>query len=434
MPPEPQRLLTDAINEVRYLAATTNTHRYRLIMRYFYDQHHLHQYALAPSQVLTHVQEALTDYTVADCQQDLESLVRWDNLDPNWELGLAGVRTIEDFKRCNVLYSATPDAIAIEELIIALEQQGTQVGELDGSAMTRLWDLLLRLEEVIALPASDTLRPERMREAWEELWLRFEDLSKSSNDYTGNMRQQERERLLDLDAFQLYKEALLTYLTRFAEGLASYRSRIAPCLGAWPVESLADTVAAGALATTRQFETREFLRDYYRQRIASFVSWLSPGGSADQLHAYATHAIERVLRTARRLSEARRGAISPANDLLALADQFLTCQQNLQRTEQLAAFAFGLVHPRHWQLELPEQVSDHVQNEPWQTTPLDTIIRQRRLQSLRAGEGGHAGARPTARGGGTGGDHAALSWRSAGDQPGTGPGPAGAGPRAHVGL
>jgi len=54
----------------------------------------------------------------------------------------------------------------------------------------------------------------------------------------------------------------------------------------------------------------------------------------------------------------------------------------------VAAYAFGLVHPRHWQLELPEQVSDHMQNNPWQTTPLDTTIRQRRLQSLRAGDTG----------------------------------------------
>jgi len=104
---------------------------------------------------------------------------------------------------------------------------------------------------VIALPRSNPQRPERMREAWEELWLRFEDLSGSSNDYMGNMRQQERERLLDLEAFQVYKEALLTYLTRFAEGLASYRSRISPRVAAWPVDELAQAVAEGALTTTR---------------------------------------------------------------------------------------------------------------------------------------------------------------------------------------
>lgn len=73
-------------------------------------------------------------------------LVRWGNLTPDWELGLAGVRAIDDFNRRSVLYSATPDAIAIEEVMVRLETRGEQVGELDDSVMGRIMELLDRFE------------------------------------------------------------------------------------------------------------------------------------------------------------------------------------------------------------------------------------------------------------------------------------------------
>lgn len=382
MRPIRHRLITEAVDEVRYLAANTNTNRYRLIMRFFYDQHRLHHYALAPGQVLAHMRTVLPDYREDDCQQDLEALVRWGNLDPDWELGLAGVRTIEDFKRRNVVYAATPDAIAIEELMVQLESRGEQVGELDSSAMGRLWELLGRLDQALALPVSNPGRGEQVRQAWDELWLRFAQVADSSNNYMGDMRRQERERLLDLDAFQIYKEALVNYLTRFVEGLAAYRDRIRRRVEAWDSGGIATTAADAAVASTRTFESREHVLRQYRDQVTAFADWFAPGGSADKLRLYASHAIERVVRSARRLSESRQGAVSRAHDLLALADRFFACQTSTQ-AERLAAVAFGLTHPRHWQFEVPEQASDQPERPAWEGQPLDTVIRQRRTNLPR---------------------------------------------------
>lgn len=382
MRPARQRLITAPVDEVRYLAAGTNTSRYRLIMRHFYEQHRLHHYALAPSQVLAHMRTVLPDYSEDECQQDLDVLVGWSNLAPDWELGLAGVRTIDDFKRRNVLYSATPDAIAIEELMVRLENQGEQVGELDSSAMGRIWELLDRFEQTAALPPSDPARMERIRPAWEDLWSRFSQMADSSNKYMGDMRRQERERLLDLNAFQIYKAALIGLLTRFADGLAAYREPIRRRAEAWDAEALTHTMTDSALASTRSFERREHLLQEYRDQIAAFASWFAPGGSADTLRLYASHAIERVARTARRLSESRRGAVSRAQDLLTVADRFFACR-SLAQSERLAALAFGLTLPRHWQYEVPEQAADQPERSAWEAQPLETVIRQRRLHGAR---------------------------------------------------
>lgn len=387
MSPLRRRLMTEAVNEVRYLAAGANTNRYRLIMRYFLQQHRLHHYALSPSQVLHHLRSILPDYSEEDCQQDLDALVRWENLNPDWELGLASVRTIEDFKRRNVVYTATPDAIAIEELMLELEQRGQQVGELDASAIGRLWEQLAPLEAALALPFSDQSRPERLRQAWEDLWLRFDQLATSSNNYLGNMRSQERERLLDLDAFQIYKQTLIRYLTDFVEGLSAHSERFRRQAEGWDAESMAAAMAQAAHATTHSFESLDHLLRRYQEQIQAFLDWFATGGSANQLRVFASHAIERVVRSARRLSESRRGAVSRAHDLLALADRFQACQE-LPHAQRLAAAAFGLTHPRHWQLEVPEQADDRPELSAWAAAPRETVIRQRRAtQSRRAGDG-----------------------------------------------
>lgn len=379
-----QRLLTETVDEVRYLTANTATSRYRIIMRYFFEQHRLHQYTLTPAQVRKHVESVLLrDYPEEECQQDLNSLKEWGNLEPDWELGLAGVKTIEDFKRRNVVYAATPDAIAIEQLLWELERRGEQIGELDGSAIARLWNHCLTFEAALQAGALD-----RLREAWDDLWRLFAEMADSANDYLGDMRRQEKERLLDLDAFQIHKKALVSYLTRFIEGLTAHRDRFRTHTQDWPTESIARQLVEAGKATTRQFESVEFLRDEYQHQIESFQRWFAPGGSADQLHAFASRAIERVLRSARRLSESRQGALSRAQDLLALSDRFYGLRHDLPRTERLAALAFGLSTPRHWQYELPEQASDNPETSPWLSPPHDTPIRQRRSYTQRQSDPG----------------------------------------------
>ncbi|MFZ5823518.1 MAG: TIGR02677 family protein [Bacillota bacterium] len=379
MRPTRQRLLTEPVDETRYLTAGNAVPRYRIIMRYFFEQHRLHQYTLTPAQVRKHVETILQrDYPEEECQQDLNSLKEWGNLEPDWELGLAGVKTIEDFKRRNVVYAATPDAIAIEQLLFELERRGEQVGELDGSAIARLWTHLLTFQT--ALQTGD---PDQLRQSWDDLWRLFAEMADSANDYLGDMRRQEKERLLDLAAFQIYKAALVTYLTRFIEGLTAHRDRFRTLTQDWPVETIAVRLAEAARATTRQFESDDFLREDYRHQVESFQRWFAPGGSADLLHGFASRAINRVLRSAQRLSESRQGALSRAQDLLALADRFHGLRHDLPRTERLAALTFGLATPRHWQFELPEQASDNPDASPWLSLPHNTPIRQRRSYTQR---------------------------------------------------
>lgn len=386
MPSRKTRTSIDVIDEVRYLAATTNTQRYRLIMRFFYEQHRLHVYALTPEQVQSHIATIITEYGEAECHQDLEVLVGWDNLSQDWELGLASVRTIEDFRRRNVLYSATPDALAIEELMVRLETQREQVGQLDGTAIGRLLDDVRRFDEAIAMPVSQASRVDQLKQAWDDVWRRFAQLADDANNYMSDMRSQERERLLDLAAFQVYKDALINYLSQFIDGLVSAQPTLHESARRWEAPDLAEVLANAAKAGPRSFESLTLLIDEYQAQIRAVQAWFRPGGSADQLRAFASRAVERISLAARRLSDARRGLASRAQDLLALADLFSACDD--QAADRVAGLVFGFAQPRQWEHDMPDTVADQPGQSAWESTPVNVPIRQRRSNMPRPADAG----------------------------------------------
>ena len=73
--------LTKPITEVNYLRAE-NVDRYRVIIRYFYEQYEKIQYWLYKEDVFdAMIQTGLfRNYTIDQCQSDLSSLTEWKNL------------------------------------------------------------------------------------------------------------------------------------------------------------------------------------------------------------------------------------------------------------------------------------------------------------------------------------------------------------------
>ena len=75
-----QKLLKP-ITEVSYLRAD-NAERYRVIVRYFYEEYEKIKYMLHREDILRMMQETglFDDYTEEFCQRDLDALVEWGNL------------------------------------------------------------------------------------------------------------------------------------------------------------------------------------------------------------------------------------------------------------------------------------------------------------------------------------------------------------------
>lgn len=368
------------MDEAWYLTAPSVA--YRLILRHFYQRHEAHHYHLSPEEVFEHVRGHLPEYREDQVRVDLAELVRRRNLDEDLELGLANARTVEDFRRRNSMYAITPLTVELEDLRVRWENQGRQIGELDGAAIGRLWELLAEVLNALSLPPDHPDRLEQVRQHWEDLYGRFEPMSRAANAYIANMRRQEREQLLDLEAFQVYKSTLVHYLTRFIEGLAEFRHLFRQRLFTLPVDDLTSTLVAAAVATSKAFEDRDHVLRQYRQQVASLVDWFAPHGDAEMLQGHATRAIEQVSRAARRLAETRVDAVSRGQELLALARTFSRCA-DVRQAERVAAAAFGLGTPRHWELVLPDYASEDPGNHVWAAAPVEIPLQRRRTQSPR---------------------------------------------------
>src|SRR5699024_11227939 len=83
---------------------------YRDILRYCFVQDERMREFLFPEEVYEHVMslQGFEDYTEEQLHQDLDQLVKWNNLIARQETGRA--RTIEEFKKKRFRYQCTPSA------------------------------------------------------------------------------------------------------------------------------------------------------------------------------------------------------------------------------------------------------------------------------------------------------------------------------------
>ncbi len=88
--------LTKPITEVNYLRAE-NVDRYRLIIRFFFEQYEKINYWLYKEDVYEALKQTnlFLDYTIEMCQSDLQALLEWKNLIAMQDS--SKVSTIEEF-------------------------------------------------------------------------------------------------------------------------------------------------------------------------------------------------------------------------------------------------------------------------------------------------------------------------------------------------
>jgi len=120
------------LDEARYLTAE-NASRYRLIMRYFYEQYQKFKYWMYKEDVYQYVVqfEMFKDYTMERCEQDLKTLTEWKNLIATQDTSKAA--TLEEFKNKKFRYQLSPYSIEIERMTIRLEDITGYGGSLEPS-------------------------------------------------------------------------------------------------------------------------------------------------------------------------------------------------------------------------------------------------------------------------------------------------------------
>lgn len=376
--------------EASYLIAI-NAWRYRAILRYFYQQHERMRHYMVLEEIYQYLKGSshFRDYSEEQLQQDLDQLVAWKNLVPRQDTGR--VSSIEEFKKRKFRYQLTPYTVAIERMVLGLENLGDGSG---GSLERTLFDrLLLNLMKLTARtspadPESDyavfSLNGEDLNLLWQDIYGDFRKLTENATDYLAHLQSEKVEEKMLTEAFLVYKEALTEYLRNFVTSLQRTSFRIEGLLQETTPElvwRLADVLADYELSIPRLDErpAKEQIVNNYLEQWQVLQSWFLGDDLRESDLLYLQNAtnetIRRLTRFAQRLGESRHNLRSRRTDYLHLA-QWFAGLDSLEEAHRLSACVFGVFHTRHFLVEEPKQ-TERSDVEVWDEPSAVLTIRPR---------------------------------------------------------
>ncbi len=377
--------LLKPIIETSYLNAQ-NVGRYRCIMRFFYDQHQRLRYWLKPQDVydgVTALGLLEEDYTLEQCQKDLNQLVEWDNLVPRHDGGRSA--TVEEYLRKKFRYQMTPYAVEIERLVAGLEKIRGYGGSLEPTLFENINTYLDRLES-----ASGQFSPGEAISLWEKIYGDFIKLTENASDYIASLQSTKVEELMLTEAFLVYKDSVTRYLQDFIQGLQRHAYKIEAVLATIDPYIVSTFLAnmQRDLAARPQLDepqTPEEQLDRLQQEWQSMVRWFA-GGEGEHSDVYfleqtTKDTIARIVRNALRIQEKHRLGVSRRRELDYLGKWFFSLEE-LNAAHLLAAHVFALYRCRHFQ-GLDEKDTDNTEISMWQAGPNIRELRSRSRKRLR---------------------------------------------------
>ncbi|TYP57869.1 TIGR02677 family protein [Thermosediminibacter litoriperuensis] len=368
--------LLKPLDEARYLTAD-NASRYRVIMRYFYEQHQRLRYFLYKEDVFNYLKkvEAFFDYTMEKCEQDLNTLVQWKNLIATQDTGKAA--TLEEFRNKKFRYQLTPYSIELERVAIKLESMVGYGGSLEPSLFARVFTSITKITEVAK--SEDQAYISRW---WQELNGYFESIYHNATDYIAGLHSARADELMRTEAFLIYKDKMVKYLRDFIKDLQHFCPAIEDFLRNLEKSDLSsalDRVVEYELSIPRLdvIPSRDEIRESVLNRWENIAGWfLGYGGGeseAQRLLNVTNEIIRRITRYAARIAESQSRAASRKNDYMKLALMFAKCP-DLREAHRLSAVVFGCFNTRHLVGDF-ERATDSITSSVWEERPGFIVIK-----------------------------------------------------------
>ena len=332
------------ISELRYINAD-NVTRYRAIMRYLYLQYERLSYWLSPEQIYSGVMEwnILKNYTLEQCQLDLDQLVSWKNL--TYRHDGTRARTVEEYLRKKYQYLITPYSIELERFLERLEGVKGYGGSLEPTLFDKIADTILDIYE-----HKGDYEPKAALEVWNSLYDSFQKLNQTSMDYIASLHTGTAEDLMMTSSFLMYKDSITLYLQDFVQALQrrSYRiegnlklinrdmqTRFFKCVleGEWLIPKV------------EEFFTREEYQQNLERRWRQLCRWFCGDDHTQSemflLEQASKDAIKKIVRSTLRIQEKQRSIVSRRQDLDFLGKWFYHLE-DVKEAHKLAAYAFGI--------------------------------------------------------------------------------------------
>lgn len=203
--------LTKQISETKYLS-TENSYRYRPIMRCFYRHYERLEYWLYKEDVYNELKdnEIFLNYTIEECERDLETLTEWMSLSKMQDTKNA--TSIEEFKNKKFRYQITEYATEIERLTIILEEMDVKTASLEPKLFDRIRVSIAKFLEISSFSEEDA------NELWDNLNDDFTKLNQNYQDFLKKFNEPKSEELLQSVSFLQFKGEIIKYLREFVRG------------------------------------------------------------------------------------------------------------------------------------------------------------------------------------------------------------------------
>ena len=203
--------LLKQIDEIKYLSAE-NSYRYRPIMRCFLKYYERLEYSLYKEDIYEELitNDIFKNYSIVDCERDLETLVSWMSLSKTQDTKNAV--SIEDFKNKRFRYQLTEYAIEIERLTISLENMEIKTASLEPKLFDRLRINISKLEDISGLDLDSA------NEIWNDINEDFTRLNQNYQDFLKKFNDQKSEELMQSVVFLQFKKDIVKYLKEFIIG------------------------------------------------------------------------------------------------------------------------------------------------------------------------------------------------------------------------
>ena len=362
--------LVKPIYEVNYLRAE-NVDRYRLIVRYFLLEHEKIHYWLHKEDIHEVISqlEGYQDYTIEQCQQDLQVLVNWGNLTAIQDSNK--VRTIDDFKNKKYRYQLSEYTVRIERMVMELENLENEGASLEPTLLERIYHQLMQINTIKDQEAVKI-------NGWLNLLMNdFIRLNQNYQDYTKTLNSAKAEELMKTTEFLVYKDKIILYLRTFVMMMQDKGYLIADILDRCNEDDLNivfDQAAKYEISIPR-IDRELVYEDVYhsfKDKWNNLYYWFCGRdglSEMDKLYDITNEIIRKMTRYAQQISEMINRGSNRKEQYLHIAKVFGKCN-DINEAHCMSAYVFGVEDSLHL-AHLQPRASDDINLGVYQEEPVE---------------------------------------------------------------
>ena len=333
--------LLKPITEVNYLRAE-NVDRYRIIIRYFYQEHEKIHYWMFKEDIYDMISAlpGYEDYTMENCQNDLQALCDWGNLVATQDTSVPN--TLQEFKNKKFRYQLSEYTVVIERMTIELEHLAVEGASLEPTLLERIRKQILQL-----LAVRDKSHME-VADWWRSLNDDFIRLNQNYQDYIKTLNSAKAEQMMKSREFLVFKDKLITYLQTFVKSLQEHSMIIEDYLSSVKDEDMAlifDKVAEYELSIPRinSHITKTAVLENCQGRWKSLFNWFvgeNDNNEVNRLFEITNEIIRKITRYALQIGELHNQGANRKEEYRRIAEIFAKCN-TMDEAHRLSALVFG---------------------------------------------------------------------------------------------